>query len=149
VRVTVPKGLTHKFAEDFLLSKKHLVLKHINKVKTIEKQQKIPKEQINEQEAAEFLTGRLAELADTFGFQYRRVTFRNQKTRWGSCSGKNNISLNYKIFLLPGHLQDYILVHELVHTKIKNHSKNFWDELNSIFPNAKECRQELRRFLLR
>ena len=147
VRVTIPKGMPHKFAEDFLLSKKQLVLKHIDKVKLYD-YATLPEVE-NKIQASAFLQKRLAKLAKYFGYTYNKVTFRNQKTRWGSCSGDNNINLNYKIFLLPPKLQDYILLHELVHTEIKNHSKDFWHLLYSIFQNAKECRQELRNYTLR
>lgn len=77
-------------------------------------------------EAKSFLTKRVAELASIHGFQYGKLSFRNQKTLWGSCSYHNNISLNIQLMRLPLHLIDYVIIHELCHTVHKNHSAKFW-----------------------
>ena len=66
------------------------------------------------------------------------------KTRWGSCSAKNNINLNMLIMYLPKHLQDYIILHELVHTRIKNHSNHFWNVLDGIVGDARGMNKELK-----
>ncbi|MFC1990575.1 M48 family metallopeptidase [Chloroflexota bacterium] len=65
------------------------------------------------------------------------MSIRNQKTRWGSCSHKNNINLNMKLVLLPDELVDYVILHELVHTRIHNHSKRFWVELDKYVGDGK------------
>ena len=83
-------------------------------------------------EAKKILPGRLAELARKYGFLYNKVGIRNNKRNWGSCSGRNNISLNLQMMKLPDELIDYILLHELVHTKIKNHGPLFWEKLDEI-----------------
>ncbi len=83
-------------------------------------------------EAKKLLPVSLYELANKFGFQYNKVTIRNNRRNWGSCSAKNNISLNLQMMKLPDELIDYILLHELVHTEIKNHGPEFWFRLNSI-----------------
>ena len=69
---------------------------------------------------------RLAVLAERHGFHFNRVTIRGQKTRWGSCSSKKNINLNYKLLFLESAIVDYVLIHELCHTIEMNHSKQFW-----------------------
>lgn len=74
---------------------------------------------------------------------------REQRTRWGSCSGKNNISLNVKLVLLPEELIDYVILHELVHTRIHNHGKKFWDELDIYTGNAKAVAKRLKMSDLR
>ena len=79
-------------------------------------------------------------------FQYNRVSIRNQRTRWGSCSSKDNISLNMKLLHLPDQLIDYILLHELVHTRVKNHSQDFWNELETVVPNARTVDKQLRDY---
>ena len=101
----------------------------------IQKSKELPK--IDKEEAREKLSERLAKLAAEHHFQYNRVSIRNQKTRWGSCSSNNNISLNMKLLHLPDQLIDYILLHELVHTRVKNHSQDFWNELETVVPNAR------------
>ncbi|NQV30095.1 MAG: M48 family metallopeptidase [Candidatus Marinimicrobia bacterium] len=79
------------------------------------------------------LVTRLDELAVQFGFSYQKVSLRDQKSRWGSCSAQNNISLNQKLYFLPDELRDYVLIHELAHTVQKNHGPNFWIILYNIF----------------
>ena len=86
------------------------------------------------------------ELAEKYGLTYNRVTIRCQKTRWGSCSARNNLNLNAKLTRLPGHLMDYVLIHELVHTRHKNHGREFWNAMNRIVGDAKLRRRELSRY---
>lgn len=81
-------------------------------------------------EAAAYLPGRLSDLAARHGFRFGRVTIRNQQSRWGSCSSRNNINLNLHLIRLPDHLIDYVLLHELAHTVEKNHGPGFWTLLN-------------------
>ncbi len=81
------------------------------------------------------------------GFSFRRIAVRNQKTRWGSCSTLNNINVNINRIKLPDHLRDYVILHELVHTIHKNHSKAFWNKLDEVVGGkAKELRREMRQF---
>jgi predicted metal-dependent hydrolase len=71
---------------------------------------------------------------------------RNQRTRWGSCSNKNNINLNMKLIRLPDEMIDYVLLHELVHTRIKNHTKDFWRELDRFVGDAKAKNKRLKAY---
>ena len=80
------------------------------------------------------------------GFTYNRVFIRNQKTRWGSCSNKNNINLNIKVSRLPEELMDYVILHELVHTQIKDHSNNFWAAMNRLVGNGEGMASRLREY---
>lgn len=79
-------------------------------------------------------------------YQYRlgRVSIRNQKTKWGSCSKNGNLNFNYKILFLEERLADYIVVHELCHLQELNHSQKFWNLVARVFPNHKHIRKELR-----
>ncbi|RIH65589.1 M48 family peptidase [Mariniphaga sediminis] len=86
--------------------------------------------QIYRFEARKLLPARLQELAREHGFRYGKVSIRNNKRNWGSCSSRNNISLNLHMMKLPDELIDYILLHELVHTEIKNHGPLFWEKLD-------------------
>lgn len=95
-------------------------------------------------EAKQFLTQRVAELAVIHGFKYGKLSFRNQKTRWGSCSYHNNISLNIQLMRLPLHLIDYVIIHELCHTVHKNHSATFWQLVRSkIGDSVYFCKKEM------
>ncbi len=80
-----------------------------------------------------------------YGFLIHDVRIKNQKTRWGSCSEKGNLNFNYKIALLPAHLADYIIVHELCHLGEFNHSFRFWDLVRRTIPDYKERRSSLRK----
>ena len=98
-------------------------------------------------EAKKLLPPKLTELAQKHGFPFNRLTIRNNKRNWGSCSARNNISLNLQMMKLPNELIDYILLHELVHTKIKNHGPLFWarlDELTNF--RAREMSKQVRKF---
>ena len=98
-------------------------------------------------EALQYLPDRLNELARRFGFSYNRITVRNNRRNWGSCSSKNNISMNLQVMKLPDHLIDYILLHELAHTIEKNHGPRFWKLLDQVTGNrAKELSREVRRY---
>ncbi|MBL7226120.1 MAG: M48 family metallopeptidase, partial [Desulfobacteraceae bacterium] len=85
-------------------------------------------------------------LANKHGLKYNRVFVRNQKTRWGSCSSKNNISLNVKLVKLPEKLMDYIILHELVHTRVRNHGKEFYAELGRLVTDQKLLVSELKEY---
>lgn len=83
-------------------------------------------------EACEILPTRVENLAAAHGFRYRSVTPRNTRTRWGSCSARNDISLSIKLMKLPDHLVDYIILHELCHTVHKNHGPRFHELLDRV-----------------
>ena len=74
---------------------------------------------------------------------FKKVIFKTLKSRWGSCSFENIICLNNLLFYLPEHLQEYIILHELVHVKVKDHSKRFWYELEKVCSDAKRKNKEL------
>jgi hypothetical protein len=103
--------------------------------------------EIYRQEAKIILLPRLSYLASKYGFRYGKVTIRNNKTNWGSCSAGNNISLNLNLMKLPDHLIDYILLHELAHTKVRNHGPAFWKLMDELTGNqAHQIAAELRKF---
>lgn len=97
-------------------------------------------------EAKRYLPERLRELSRKHRLPYNKVIIKNNRSRWGSCSAKNNINLSLHLMRLPEHLIDYILLHELVHTVHKNHGKRFWKEFEKILPGAKTIDRELKEF---
>lgn len=97
-----------------------------------------------QKEARAYLPRRLRYLADTYGFNYSRVRFGTQKGRWGSCSSKGTVSLNVGLMLLETELIDYVLIHELCHTKQMNHSTKFWALVESCMPDYKARRKILK-----
>lgn len=97
-------------------------------------------------EAKAYLPRRLRYLAMNHGFSYKTVRFTHAKSRWGSCSSTGTISLNITLMSLPNDLIDYVLLHELNHTRHMDHSKEFWMDLEKICPNAKRRRTWLKQF---
>ncbi len=149
VTVTVPGKLSLERAEEFARSKLAWIQKHLRKIQeTEQRQQALPElsqDQLNT--AQDELFGRLERFSKKYDLPYKKASFRCQKTRWGSCSGQNNISLNINIAFLPPHLQDYILLHELCHIRHKNHSKNFWSRLDRYcHGRAKPLAKELKTY---
>jgi len=149
VRVAVPYGVSFNKAKQVAQSKRSWIRKHLNKMRQVEKEhEEFTKNsiEIDRAEARKKLVDRLNELCEQYGFRYNKVFMRNQKTRWGSCSAKNNINLNMKLVRLPDEMIDYVLLHELVHTRIKNHTNAFWAELNRLVGNAKEMSKRLNEY---
>ena len=99
------------------------------------------------QEAKATLPRRVAELAYMHGFHYDSLTIRDSKTRWGSCSGRNTISLSLYLVQVPEHLQDYVILHELCHTVHHNHSPRFWALMDTVTDGkAHALRRELHQY---
>ena len=145
VRVAVPNRETLMNAQKFVESKMNWIQKRVSKIRIENEMGKtLPK--IDREDARRVLTQRLAELAEDHNFDYGKVSIRSQKTRWGSCSSQNNISLNQNLLHLPDYLIDYVLLHELTHTRVKNHSSTFWNELEKVWPDAKQMRKRLKTY---
>jgi len=97
-------------------------------------------------EVKEYLPGRVNELAEKFNFNYNKLFLKNLRSRWGSCSHKNNINFNIHLMRLPDNLIDYVILHELTHTVEKNHSKKFWALLNTVITDSKKFDKELKKY---
>ena len=147
IRVAVPARESFKSAEAFVLSKMAWIKRRLAEMRQYEKKREIFRanfENIDMTKARKALSSRLEQLADKHGFKYNRLTIRRQRTRWGSCSHKNNISLNANLLGLPAELRDYVILHELVHTRVHNHSQKFWAELEKYAVNARSAARKLR-----
>jgi hypothetical protein len=149
VRVAVPHGVSFDKVRQFAQSKRNWIKKHLDKIDQVEKEHEafskdLP--EINRAKARKKLVNRLNELSEQYGFRYNKVAVRNQKTRRGSSSSKSNINLNMNLLRLPDEMIDYVLLHELVHTKIKNHSHAFWTELNKFVADAKGMKKKMNEY---
>ncbi len=146
VFVSVPRGVSFEIAMSFAMSKAQWINDTIKKM-SLHKQKResssIKINLIDRDHAKRIIKNRVEDIAEKHGFFYNRIAIKDQKTIWGSCSSKNNLNFNYKIASLPEQLMDYIILHELVHTKIKNHSKLFWNTLDQYVQNSKSLRKEL------
>jgi predicted metal-dependent hydrolase len=94
--------------------------------------------------AAEF-PPRVLELAAAHQLTVQRVTIRNQRSRWGSCSRRGTISLNWRLIQTPPYVRDYIILHELMHLRQMNHSARFWREVESVCPDYETAERWLKQ----
>jgi predicted metal-dependent hydrolase len=94
--------------------------------------------------AAKELPSELRRLADAHGVTVSRISVRNQRSRWGSCSSRGAITLNWRLILVPDYVREYVMLHELMHRREMNHSPRFWRLVAAICPRMVEARRWLR-----
>lgn len=99
----------------------------------------------NKEKAREIILERLKHFTSFYNLSHGRVSIRNQKTRWGSCSRQGNLNFNYRLVHLREELLDYVIVHELCHLKEFNHGSNFWDLVAQALPEHQSLRRELKK----
>jgi predicted metal-dependent hydrolase len=95
--------------------------------------------------AGKELVARTLEFAAMHGLKVARVVIRDQKTRWGSCSRRGSISLNWRLIQVPASVSDYIIIHELMHLREMNHSRRFWKHVESACPQYRDAERWLRK----
>lgn len=142
ITVTAPKRVSKRQLQEFVASRHAWIQKHLTKFK-----QRQPKDvpsvdlsQLDIKQAQSQIFERLKSFAEQHNLPYRKAAFRCQKSKWGSCCKTNrSISLNINMILLPPHLQDYLLLHELTHLNHPNHSPAFWSQLNSYCAGKAKC----------
>lgn len=151
VTVRAPRRMSNREIEKFLKEKDGWIQKHVEKVRAqIEKNKSENIEPLTDEDirelvdkALEIIPRKVAYYAEIIGVSYGRITIRNQKTRWGSCSAKGNLNFNCLLMLTPNEVIDYVVVHELCHRKEMNHSKAFWSEVEKVIPNYRKLRKWL------
>ena len=152
VTVRAPRSASEKDIEEILKKKEAWISKHIEKIKKTkerleaESTEKLTREKVIAlaEEALKIIPARVEYFAKVIGVTYGKITIRNQKTRWGSCSSKGNLNFNCLLMLTPPEVLDYVVVHELCHRKQMNHSKAFWLEVEKVLPDYKEARKWLK-----
>ena len=88
-------------------------------------------------QAAALLSERVLSLAGKYGFHYQKIRISSARTRWGSCSSSGTLSFTYRLIMAPPEVVDYVVLHELVHTQVRNHSKTFWNRVGEFMPDYK------------
>ena len=152
VTVRAPRSALEKDIEEILKKKEAWISRHIEKIKkTKERFEAEPTEKWTREkvialaeEALKVIPERVEYFAKIIGVTYGRITIRNQKTRWGSCSSKGNLNFNCLLMLAPPEVLDYVVVHELCHRKQMNHSKAFWAEVEKVCPDYKAAKKWLK-----
>ena len=147
VIVRTPYGITKRKVEEFLDEKKDWILQTRQRVEKRKTEQIPISEEVRREgieRAKRIFPERTAYFAKRMDVDYGRITIREQKTRWGSCSSKGNLNFNWKLVLLDPELLDYVVVHELAHRREMNHSKNFWKIVEAELPDYRERRRRLK-----
>ena len=96
-------------------------------------------------QARAIIPGRVSRLAATHGFEFQRIRVTSARTRWGSCSTRGTLSFTWRLVMAPEDMIDYVIVHELVHLRIHNHSREFWTQVGLLMPDYKEKRLWLKK----
>ena len=151
VTVRAPMYAPQSDIERILREKEGWIQKHIEKIREQEEKKKetqgesVESEYLTNEEikkladkALQHIPKRVSYYAKQIGVTYGKITIRNQKTRWGSCSSKGNLNFNCLLMLTPPEVIDYVIVHELCHRKEMNHSVAFWAEVEKVIPDYKE-----------
>ena len=146
VLVRCPRSMKTEDIRRFVQSKADWIEKHVRLQTAAPKLPAFTDAQIEElaQQALEVLPERTAYYAPLVGVTYGRITIRNQRSRWGSCSSAGNLNFNCLLMLTPPEVQDYVVVHELCHRKEMNHSDAFWAEVERVLPDYRERRKWLK-----
>lgn len=150
VTVRAPYSCEKKRIERFLLEKENWIRQKVklqkkNAMKRQEKREMPEAEKKYYRNLArEVLGARTGYYARKMGVTYGRISIREQKTRWGSCSSAGNLNFNWKLVLMPPELLDYVVVHELAHRKEMNHSPRFWAIVEKELPDYCNRREKLK-----
>ncbi len=143
VVICAPLRMPIAYIEQFVTEKSQWIERTQIKVRSAyEQKQNIPKLSIDEilylaNDAKRIIPPKVEYYASEMGIKYNRITIRNQRTRWGSCSNKRNLNFNCLLMLAPDDVVDYVIVHELCHIKEMNHSEKFWAEVENVLPDYK------------
>lgn len=153
VKVRAPYPMTDAEIGDFLKEKSKWIEKHLRMVEEEQERrakeapiQRLSLEELQKlaDQALKVMPEKVGYYAEKIGVSYGRITIRNQKTRWGSCSAKGNLNFNCLLMLAPDEVQNYVAIHELCHRKEMNHSPKFWAEVAKIMPDYEKYRKWLK-----
>ena len=150
VLVKAPYGTSERTVQEFLLSKKDWITKHLEKQNREEEKAVslglLSADEIKQikKQARKIIPQRVEYWANKIGVTYGRIAIRLQSSRWGSCAQNGNLNFNCLLVLMPQEILDSVVVHELCHRKHMNHSKEFYAEIDRVFPDYKRCNKWLK-----
>lgn len=149
VVVTLPRGMSEDMAARFVMSKVQWVLAKLAYFSKFPARTFIPRSRgdfLKYKESVRALVAeRIACFNQIYQLRFNKISIKNQKTLWGSCSRNGNLNFNYKIVFLPSVLADYIIVHELCHLAEFSHSRVFWNLVSRAAPDHRAIRRELKK----
>jgi len=144
VSVSRPRYVSNRLVERMIKEKSAWIIEKLDLLKDRKSMLSLGDYKADKEKARELVKARLEHFNNMYDFKYERISIRNQRTRWGSCSRQGNLNFNYRLIHLPQNLRDYIIVHELCHLKEFNHSKKFWELVSKAVPDYMSIRKELR-----
>ena len=150
ILVRAPYQMQNTEINRFIKEKEDWIVKHLKKAEDRQRKmrdiQKLSVEEIQKLTdlALKIIPVKVKYFAGVMNVSYGRITIRNQKTRWGSCSAKKNLNFNCLLMLAPDEVVDYVVVHELCHLIEMNHSKKFWAQVEPVMPDYKKQKQWLK-----
>lgn len=150
VLVKAPYGTTERTVQEFLISKKDWITKHLEKQNMEEEKAEslglLSADEIKQikKQARKIIPQRVEFWANKIGVTYGRIAIRLQSSRWGSCSVDGNLNFNCLLVKMPPEIMDSVVVHELCHRRHMNHSKEFYAEIDRVFPDYKHCNKWLK-----
>lgn len=147
--VSAPKWYPVYVINKFIEEKAEWILERIKKFdfKELDAKKETERTEYRAQKeiARSYIQEKVSFLNQHYNFSFNRISIKNQKSCWGSCSQKKNINFNYKIIKLPEILRDYIIIHELCHLEEMNHSRKFWELVSRAVPDYKMFKKELKK----
>ena len=155
VLLRIPNRLSARALQDFLNREQSWIWQKAEQMQSRMKQREatgatsvgqLSREEL--EKIKEKIGSRVRYYSKIMGVTVGRITIRNQKTRWGSCSSKGNLNFNYQLYYLPEELLDYVVIHELAHRRHMNHSADFWAEVEKYCPDYKIYRKQLNEYRL-
>lgn len=140
ILVRCPRRMPGRMIQAFVESKTAWIEKHLSALADQPSPPPLSDREIRElrRQAAQRLSEKAAFFAPLVGVDYGKITIRMQRSRWGSCSGRGNLSFNCLLALTPEKVQDYVVVHELCHRLEMNHSQAFWSQVERVMPDYRE-----------
>lgn len=152
ITVRAPMRMSDTAVRNFIQERSGWIEKHLRKMRDRQEELRAKPEEILTmeelralaQEAVNYIPDRVSFYAPKIGVNYGRITIRNQKSRWGSCSSRGNLNFNCLLMLTPPEIIDYVVVHELCHRLEMNHSRYFWEEVERVMPDYKSRRKWLK-----
>lgn len=150
ILVRAPYQMQNAEINRFIKEKENWIIKHLKKAEDRQREMRdIQKFSVQEIQkltdlALKIIPVKVKYFAGVMNVNYGRITIRNQKTRWGSCSAKRNLNFNCLLMLAPDKVVDYVVVHELCHLIEMNHSKKFWAQVEQVMPDYKKHKQWLK-----
>lgn len=143
LRITIPRGGSK--AEALRFAERHMEWAERQRQRTLEGRRPPAADQELRTAAVRELPPQILTLAAQHGLSVNRVTIRNQRSRWGSCSSRGHITLNCRLMLMPPEVREYILIHELMHLKQANHSIRFWRLVEAACPGFRDAERWLKK----